>query len=189
MPLVFCVMLYRGLALCLIPKVASTSMKVAIEQGSGAPPYRIHRDRVPKDAFVAAFVRHPAARLVSAWAGIVYRADGSTIAWRRLRRLGCRHEMGFQEFAVMVCNSLGKLGDKHLLPQSLFLPRRLSFVGRMDTMATGWRSLQERFSWLPELEVHNQSERNDWRSYYDQSLLDRVQRFYASDYERWLSAK
>lgn len=187
MPLVFCVILCRGLALSLIPKAASTSVALAVQNSARSSAVRVHRDHVPQSAFVAAFLRHPAARLVSAWAGIVLRQDQTTHAWSRLKRLGYYGNMSFEEFAARTCRCVRR--DKHLVPQVQFLPQRISFVGRVENMKADWTRLQARFRWLSDLDTLNQSEHDDWSIYYSEPLLNRVLQFYAADYARWQAAR
>lgn len=181
----------RGLALVCIPKNANTSMKIALLWAQGIEP--------PEDAkalhshpslnmggetdgmYVAAFLRHPAARLVSCWQNkIMHDAGEST---RNLLRHGFRMGMEFSAFARIAVKVAEK--DLHLRPQVDFLPDRLDFVGRVETLDADWSRLQRRFDWLLDLECANESVCGDWKPHCDAATLRLIKRRYARDLDRW----
>lgn len=184
---------YRGLALCCVPKAANTSQKWAVLQAQGiAPEYRRHRHKAlnlgrPDQTagyYTAAFVRHPCARLYSAWHDKVRRRKGPASA--RLEALGFRIGMAWPDFVVQACGRAHE--DVHIRPQVDFLPARLDFLGCVEHLREDWAKLQARFAWLPDLGRHNSAANNQWQDACPPEIRDVIERCYAADHALWLSA-
>ena len=178
----------RELAVVCIPKNGNSSIKRALLRGVGVKPpwdeHGLHRHPSlnlgadPEGRYTAAFLRHPAARLVSCWADKICRDRGRST--RHLVMLGFRVGMGFPAFARHATRVSNR--DVHLRPQSDFLPKRLDFIGRVETLDRDWARLQERFPWLPDIGRYNETVRGAWEPHCDAETLRVIQAHYSEDW-------
>ena len=187
----------RGIGICCIPKCANTSIKAAVLQSMGYDPEALLRGgalhRHPAlnlgtrnevgALYVAAFVRHPVARLVSAWADKIARHDGR--ATDTLVKLGFRVGMPFAEFAWLACQNAGR--DVHIRPQVDFVARHVNLLGRVETLDRDWRRLRDRCPWLPAL-GRWQATGADWRDCCDEQTAALICGAYEEDWTLWRQA-
>ncbi len=151
---------HPGVAYLPIPKAANTAIRIAMLPLFGgassdlARPSRVHRHpsierrnvseglaTLDIDALVFTVVRHPAARLRSAWKNKV----ASHRSFGPARRLGLGRTTSFRRFLeVMACTPQGAL-DGHFRAQSIYLSNALGDnrlqVIRMEDLAEHWPDL------------------------------------------------
>lgn len=165
------------MVICCIPKVAATSIRSAI--GVPTPPkWRSSVAEAKRSGhYVAAFVRHPLDRLVSAWANKC--APGGISQTLRSERF--REGMSFLRFVRHATRAHRWERDHHLRPQSqFFLPDQVDFLGRYETLAEDWSRLAAEFG-LGELPHKNRSEHKEWRAHYCEEALDLALSVYRED--------
>lgn len=178
-----------GLGLLTIPKVAATSLRVALLAAVGEEPRpgrQVHHHpalrRVRDAPCTVTFVRHPLDRLVSCWADRV-RGSGGRSPSAPMRALGYRPSMDFAHFVAHVAG-VGTDADPHTRRQVDYLAaHRVDRVRRFERIADDWDALRRRFPALPPLGHHQRSERGPWQDYYD----DRTRRLARELYERDLA--
>lgn len=177
-----CYRMADRLAVCAIPKVASTAIRktIGLERGEYPDWYATAWEAQEQGYFVAGFVRHPLDRLVSAWADKTSE-DNST---GRLRDLGFYEGMPFGEFVYHAHEDDRYEEDLHLQPQSRYIwhQRRFcfDFVGRFERLEEDWNWLSMIFK-LPALPIENKSNRTPWQDYYDRETIDLAYKMYGCD--------
>lgn len=114
--------------------------------------------------FTFAFIRHPWDRLVSALYSVL---RSSTPLDERIQQ--------YMEAPQL---------DSHIRPQSLFLQRRVDFIGRYERLGRDWALLQQQFD-LPALTHENKGPHRpaDWRA--APIDWDRWRPYFAADFELW----
>ncbi len=174
----------RGLALCAIPKVASTAMRQAvlrslsvIDPDSYNHPALKVDDEINESEWVMAIVRHPLDRLVSVYHYFLIDDTHPTFSLKEAWT-----GMPFGDFVAMVSENRDE--DVHTRLQSSFLPRRINDIDVLENVGPAWKRLQKKFGWLDDLVPTNASEREEgWKDYYDDASLKLAKRAYESDFE------
>jgi Sulfotransferase family len=170
-----------------VPKCASTSIKLALAASDGvdcrAYPHacgqwrRCPGDFVPCEVFT--FVRHPLARLQSAWR--------EKVKTGKARKLGgsCPLPLGasFADFVRWVTSHPARSVDKHWRPQTLLLAVQppCDFIGRIERLREDWAQLQDRHG-LPDLPHVNESPSVNVEPL-DAATRLAIERFYSADLE------
>lgn len=162
------------LALVCIPKVAATSMRASVDLD---PEPMLAHEAQDAGLFVAAFVRNPYDRLVSAW------ANKSREISPKLAALGFSEGMDFASFVRLTERHAAV--DHHLMPQTAFVMRgerlAVDFIGRFERLAQDWQRLRAMFG-LPPLLHENRSVRSrKFKGYYTGDLGRRAKAIYARD--------
>lgn len=127
-----------------VPKVASTSIKRALEQ---VFPNMIPIDpqKYPEKHFHIGFIRHPFERIASCYANKV---RGTSDIRPRLKAMGCHYGMAWEYFVQKVCETPDYELDKHLMPQhyylcdaqGLIIPQMLVLY---DNLEQEWRDIRD----------------------------------------------
>lgn len=182
----------RDLAVCCVPKNASTALKYALLESQGIRPdsYRGNPHhhpalgrRLPEQArgFIVTFLRDPVDRAVSAWRNKLDRdtAPPSTAA---MLEAGFRLRMSLDEFVEVLPAAMDL--DGHTAPQHCFLPERVDFIGRVEALSDGWAFLRRRFPWLAPIRVLNASNPPAVPA----EIRQRLEELYAEDLALWKSA-
>lgn len=187
-----------------IPKVATRSIRQALfeigaadgrnsshkefeARNSAHLSHREIRKRVDHGLFAFAFVRHPLARLYSAWANKLDRPAGSA-AKNIFSCHGMYIGMPFGAFVQRVCTLRDDQLDRHLRSQSWFLsdaqgllPR---FVGKLENLDADWRSLRDRLPILGELpHVNKATHGRNFMGAYDHGTLEIAVARFRDDFE------
>lgn len=185
-----------------IPKVATRSIREAFTNAEGLmrpgedfaaferrcgrhlPPSEMRR--VVGDAPVFAFVRHPLARLHSAWMDKIVEAEREG-ARNILRCHGMHFGMSFEAFVERVCELPDSAIDRHLRSQAWFLADEQglvpTFVGRMERFAEDWAALRERIPALGDIGHVNRAAFGMKHSeHYTPRMLDLALQRYAEDF-------
>jgi chondroitin 4-sulfotransferase 11 len=162
------------LALVCIPKVAATSMRATVALD---PEPMLAHEAQDAGLFVAAFVRNPYDRLVSAW------ANKSAEISPKLAALGFVEGMAFADFLELAEEHAA--ADHHLKPQCAFVMRgerlAVDFIGRFERLDQDWQRLRAMFG-LPPLLHENRSRRaRGFKGYYTGDLGRRAKAIYARD--------
>lgn len=212
-PTAYYVLDERRLVYILIPKVASTSIKLAtMDSVGGYSDNRdymcIHRETAARqmyglpmrarEYFKFAFVRNPFDRLVSCFEDKVrnvdphsgqYYFDTRYNRWliRRLFRTEFRPSMSFDEFIALVERIPDWLADSHFKSQYsiLYLRGRQipDYIGKFENLAADWGRIATQHNLRP-LEQRNVSARTGWMEYYrDSNTVETVYRRYRKDIE------
>lgn len=158
-----------------IPKVASRSTRIALithfsEQDAGTFSKqklkqfsKIHSSHIKQvnirkehpDAYIFSFVRHPYARILSCYKDKVSRPNLQ-------ENIFICHNISlndsFDTFVEKVCEIPDSESDRHFRSQSWFLMNGSTlipdFVGKLESMATDWEILRQRFN-LPAIPNQN----------------------------------
>ncbi len=159
-----------GLGYIQIPKVATRSIRAGLMQSQGAAAgfddfdafeqafsRHVTQQSIRRDAentFVFAFVRHPLARLYSAYADKIINAR----AQGRRNIFACHglhFDMSFDQFVDRVCEIDDRHIDRHLRSQAWFLTDTdgliPTFIGHLERLNTDWDRLRERFPMLGQI--------------------------------------
>lgn len=184
-----------------IPKIATRSTRHAFGESELARPYADFaqfedacsqhmapadiRQQYP-DYYIFAFVRHPLARLYSAYVNKI--VDGEKTGQRNIfENHGMRYGMGFEEFVERAVEIEDSHIDRHLRSQSWFLcdaqgivPTR---VGRMEQFSQEWSELRQRFPLLPEIAHKNKGAGEAaYLEYYTPGMICLAQVRYQQDF-------
>lgn len=182
------------LAIITVPKVASTSIKLALMRtdnirGDFTVP-QIHAT-VPtmslkvarnRGYYVAMFVRHPYLRLASVWAD---RLSGRAVGETRLslRRLGFDPDMSFEEFIDRI-GEVGPNVEPHLIRQTAFMDRLPPrFIGKFESLHKDWKRLGRIRSGLAPLPFKNKTDSE--KPSIGEYTKDIIKRVYAEDFSRF----
>ena len=179
-----------------MPKVANTSMKMAFAELKGmdrfsksqigihshfkgvAPEQIAHLD-CPK----IMFVRNPFDRLVSAWQSKLIDKDKHP----SFDKFGMTHNMSFEDFAMKVCSTPDNMSDHHFRSQTYEMyvhGTALNItIGRFEHLRDGWSNLQKIIPELPNLNLWGASNREDYKLYYNEKLVNAVTKRYSKDLE------
>lgn len=184
-----------------IPKIATRSIRHAFGESELMRPYADFRQferacsqhmapaevrRQFADYYIFAFVRHPLARLYSAYVNKI--VDAEKIGERNIfENHGMRFGMPFGEFVERVADIEDGDIDRHLRSQTWFLcdeqgmvPTR---VGRMEQFADEWQALRERFPLLPEIAHKNKGAGEAaYLEHYTPRTLELAQARYRQDF-------
>lgn len=193
---------HQLIAYC-IPKIANTSIKIALLQAMGQefnfPNYRysyLHRhpkfrfagpqelsDERYADWYSFAVIRNPWDRLVSCWADKVRdRREG----FASFDKWGVTQNTPFSEFVQIVSEVPDDDADWHFQSQASMiswegrlLPKRIVC---MENMAADWKGIQMSAPIsLPDLETHGASEHAPYRTYYTPHTRSLVAERYKQD--------
>lgn len=128
-------------------------------------------------------IRHPADRMVSAWAffceGNISELEGQS----GLKNLGYYYKMPFHEFflkAVKLHNY-----NQHTRKQSVFAgPHHIDWVCPIENLQENWEKLREQFPVLVNPIQHNHRSRHEnWRKYFNNKMLIEVEQTFKEDME------
>ena len=174
----------RGVMYYEMPKVASNSICAAIHSTNTSP-------QVVPIQFRFTYVRHPLARLVSAY---VEKIQQGKIQW-----LTCSHKMiqalqpsisieDFVDFLVNFDskNYDGELLGNHWCPQSWLVNSMppLDFVGCLENIKEEWPTLMERgLGPLPH--KHKTENIPTWQQILDTETETKARKFYHEDFDMW----
>jgi dermatan 4-sulfotransferase 1 len=185
-----------------IPKVATRSIRAAFTAADGlmregeefdaferrCSAHLTHaamRQRVG-DAPVFAFVRHPLARLHSAWMNKI--VDAEREGERNILRChGMHFGISFEAFVERVCELPDARIDRHLRSQAWFLAdeRGLlpTFIGRMENFSDDWAQLREQLPALGDIgHVNRAAFGIDHAEHYTPRMFDMAVERYADDF-------
>lgn len=127
------------------------------------------------DIFKFAFVRNPFDRFVSSYS-----------------HMG-KKKKDFKDF-VMDLSNWWYTHDRQV--QVLFKPQfrflcnwgmdsQMDFIGKYERINEDWKIVAEKIGVSDKLPLTNESERTDWRDYYDDETLMQVQKKYEVDFHKW----
>lgn len=139
-----------------------------------------------RGAPVFAFVRHPLARLHSAWVNKV--VDAERKGERNI--LACHgicFGMSFEDFVERVCGLPDSRSDRHLRSQAWFLHDEQglipTFIGKMEHFPADWQRLREIIPILGAVGHANKAAFGvDYASHYTASMIDKVAHRYEADF-------
>lgn len=181
-------------AICLTPKVASTSIAHAISSYYGAKlerPFHANsvfrwftlkqvKEFVP-DYKRVMFVRNPFDRLVGCYEYHIVATNLQMSA--NMRALGFRADMNFDEFLVMVFKNTE--ADAHFAMQA-WQTDRCDFVGKFENLDKDWKKMRDMFKMpLPNLENKNKNKRRSYKEYYPDHWKKRVFQVYSEDFNQF----
>ena len=186
-----------------IPKVATRSIRDALTNADGlmqpgedfdaferrCSAHMSHADMRAKlgDAPVFAFVRHPLARLHSAYMDKIVEAEREG-ARNILRCHGMHFGMSFEAFVERVCELPDHRIDRHLRSQAWFLADGQgllpTFVGRMECFAEDWGRICDTVPALGAIgHINRAAFGMQHAEHYTPRMLDLAVRRYARDFE------
>jgi len=166
-----------------MPKVASNSIQQALRHD--VKPHR------PRSKLVFTFIRHPLARLVSAYVekiqtGKVKYLVGATMAKDLPPSITLDAFIDF----LLNFSSHKKYGaeqiNNHFCPQSWILEHEvdIDFIGQLESIDEDWQILVKRG--LPFLSHKHPTEGiQHWSEMLTSDMEDRARHFYQDDFERW----
>ncbi len=163
----------------LIPKSASNSIRRALNSGGiGTPCY---------NPFVFSFVRHPLARLISAYVEKVQTGKTKILMPKHTDALPTNISLpNFVDFLVNFEDNNKELLNDHFCPQSWILNNvpKLDFVGCVENMEEDWKVLQERG--LPNIQHKHKTEGiQKWQQMLDKETEAKAREYYRDDFEKW----
>jgi len=165
---------HKPLAIVAIPKVAASSILAVSEVEP--EPCLAHEARA-NGWFVAAFVRHPLDRLVSAW------ADKSRAMTPGLLHCGFEADMSFDDFVTHVAQHDDD--DHHLRQQYRFIVHRgrlsVDFIGRYERLEDDWGLLRKMFGLQALTHVNPSPRSRDFASYYTAKSRETAENTYRRD--------
>ena len=138
------------------------------------------------DAPVFAFVRHPLARLHSAWVNKI--VDAERKGERNILAChGIHFGTSFEDFVDRVCDLPDRRIDRHLRAQVWFLHDEQglipTFVGKMECFPDDWQRLRETIPVLGEVGHANKAAFGaDYVSHYTPRMIDKVVQRYEADF-------
>jgi dermatan 4-sulfotransferase 1 len=194
----------QGFGYIQIPKVATRSIRQALFDMSGArdpseafPAFESRnsahlshariREEVDRGLFVFAFVRHPLARLYSAWMNKIVRTEDATK--RNIFSCHGMHDgMPFDAFVRRVSELQDEQLDRHLRSQAWFLSDATgllpAFVGKLERFGEDWRLLRERLPVLGDVPHKNKASHGmDFLEPYDEETLGLAIARFRRDFE------
>jgi len=197
----------QGFGYIQIPKVATRSIREGLLNSPGLssgkdiplPEFEeknslhIHQDKIRplvKSLLLFAFVRHPLARLYSAYTNKI--ADAGNANRRNIFEChGIHFGISFPEFLEKVCAIPDNKIDRHLRSQSWFLCDSKGnlipdFIGHLETFDKDWLSLCAKIPSLGPVPHKNKSAHGqDYRSKYTPETEQLARTRYARDFERF----
>lgn len=194
----------QGFGYIQIPKVATRSIRQALFDMSGArepnesfaafesrnSAHLSHariREEIARGLFVFAFVRHPLARLYSAWMNKIVRAEDG--ARRNIFSCHGMHDgMRFEAFVRRVAELQDEALDRHLRSQAWFLSDAAGllpgFVGKLESFDEDWGILRERLPVLGDVPHKNKASHGmDFLKPYDAETLRLAVTRFRRDFE------
>lgn len=180
-----------GVAFCAVPKVASTSIKLALLKSIGADPKEVPNhhshpalDRTFPEAAkgpTVGFIRHPVERALSTYQEKLCR-DEVTKSTRGMIRAGFALGMDLDAYTDHLAGHLEK--DPHTTHQHAFLAEQMDFLGVFERIGEGWEFLRQQHPWLAPLPHTNRS----GFMTAPRRIRDRLIDIYRADYEFWIQA-
>lgn len=182
------------LGIITVPKVASTSIKLALMRTDGirgefsvpeihaTVPSMTLRAARNRGYLIAVFVRHPYLRLASVWRD---RLHGRVLGETRLtlRRVGFDPNMTFDEFVRRI-EEISPRVEKHVFRQTAFLDRVLPrFVGKFENLKADWKALSRRRPGLAPLPFENRTDGDRPSMSLETKAI--IRRVYADDFYRF----
>jgi hypothetical protein len=130
-----------------------------------------------KRRFSFSFVRNPWDRAVSNWR--MFTTQQFRI--KQLESMGGRADMDFGEFLQFMMRHK----NHHWLPQALYVPSHIDFVGRLETFQDDFALVISAIGARCSTRHLNKTDRTDYREYYDDATRRLVSRMYAIDVNRF----
>lgn len=121
------------------------------------------------------WVRNLFNRLVSGWFDRIHIAKNkNTIAWYEIP-----NTISFPDFIDWVCSIPDEEMNVHFKQQTddITINGRLvpNVIMKLESLSSDWKQLQTKHDWLVDLKWHaNKSKKGDYRSYYTDKLIDKV---------------
>ena len=136
------------------------------------------------DYFKFTFVRNPYSRLVSTYFDKCQKVIGTE--WE-LPFYSKWKDASFYDFVVDVCSLDLKNTEGHIKLQSEFIPKKIDYIGKMETFTRDFDYVLNRISVkIPQPEKkHNTTEHNHWSEYYTNYLKDMVYDSFRSDFDNF----
>jgi hypothetical protein len=175
-----------------IPKTAGLSVSDALFGGRGAGHFDVEAarlifgERALRSFYKFCFVRNPWSRLVSTYSYLRKGGVNRTFTpWIR------EHILGPADFSEFVKSRLRRpevLADQHLRPQAKFVCDRagtlvVDYVGRFENIEADFDVIASRLGIARRLPQKNASEHRDYRSYFDDEMIEIVGDVYQRDVE------
>jgi hypothetical protein len=158
-----------------IPKCASTTVRHTLF--GGEQPSMNWTLSPPRRLFSFSFVRNPWDRAVSNWKMFTtneYRIN-------QLEAMGGHKDMGLFEFLEFT--AVRK--NHHWLPQTLFVPSHITFVGRLESFADDFGFVLSLLGRTAPIKQMNKTKRSHYRDYYDEQSMHLLSRLYSDDIARF----
>jgi hypothetical protein len=130
------------------------------------------------------WVRNPFDRLVSGWFDRIHKIKNkNTMNW-----YGIPNTISFPDFIYWVCSIDDDNMNVHFKQQTIDITigNRIvpNIVMRLETLQEDWKQLQSKFNWLIDLKYHeHKSTKGDYRDYYTNDLIEKVNNRFAKDLE------
>lgn len=168
------VLVFGGLRIHTVPKVASTSVSAAMATSDfrRADPFE------ESDDWRFMVVRHPLDRLVSAWQ---FFTPHHRMQHMRVFRHDVTPDCTFRQFLDVVLQAPHK--DRHTAPQTRYKgPHPIDDLVRLENLSEGWERLVGRFPVVP-IPHKNQTEHGHWREYFDAAMARDALAYFEADLE------
>jgi len=89
----------------------------------------------------------------------------------------------FKTFALDVCNMDLKCVDPYIIPQSYLIPDEVDFIGKFESLSSDLQKITRQLFHSNIARIYNST--NDYMSYYDNELIEKVYDFYHVDFKRF----
>ena len=166
-----------GVEYVLVPKCGSNSIRRAINQSQ-------NMKRVPVN-FVFTFVRHPLARLISAYTEKIQTGKTDIIMpkWKHVLKTDMSID-AFVDFLVNFDQDRQLMND-HFCPQSwLIRDIHVDFVGCLENITEDWKVLMDKG--LPPIKhLHKTDGVPKWKQVLTPTTEAKARAYYKDDFEKW----
>lgn len=169
------VLVYGGLRIHTVPKVASTSISAALDRHmlSKVPPDQ------KGDGWRFMVVRHPLDRLVSAWQ---FFTPAIRLQHMQVFRHNVQPDMQFGAFLDVVLKDPWK--DRHTIPQVDWTGgQTIDQLVKLESLPDEWETLRSRFEGLKPITHRNKTEHGGWQEYFTDAMADAALEKYGMDLE------
>lgn len=161
-----------------VPKCASSTIRQTLFGGDNRYSLRNPKHKL-SEYFKFTFIRNPWDRMVSNW--LMFHQQSF-----RVRQLRSMTDEDLTEFGRFV-EFARRHPNHHWMPQSLFLPGPLDFVGRLEEFDEAFDYVCDRIGvdGARAETVNATARKGDYREAYTPELIDVVKRFYREDVDRF----
>ena len=162
-----------------VPKCASASIRKFFFRNRNSLSMRNPEEELDK-YFKFTFVRNPWDRMVSNWKMFTTKP----LRIKQLRSMTDRDLTEFKDFVQFAAHTK----NHHWQPQSLYLPEKLDFIGRLETFNEDINRLLDtigREGMHQPIGHFNKINRKKYWEYYTPSIVDLVAEMYSEDIERF----
>lgn len=163
-----------------VPKCASSTIRHFIFSGDNSYSLKDPKREI-SEYLKFTFVRNPWDRMVSNW---------KMFTTKRIKQLRSMTDLDLSKFEDFADFAISHY-NHHWLPQSLYLPEKLDFIGRLETFDEDFKQLLKLISWdfkeenIKRIKKRGSTKHLPYWEYYSPKLVEKIGEYYKADIEKF----